>query len=187
MERTPVAGKEQILARVFEGERISLAYSHNGGDVYIFRENKDGGRGYNSKAIVCVIKQGEKEPLVFRISESVNNEVMTVFTRATVDGMPSRGSKDSDGGLYPFNITLSDDKKTPNTDIMAHAAEVYERFDKEYPDLVQIGKIFRKYVPMSYEKIREQLESMDKKKKEDDLKNIRVADVVRFSEQFKRF
>lgn len=164
-----------------------LKYSHSGANVFIGRRTKGGGRDYDSKAVICVIKTGKK-PLVFRVSENVGNDSMTVFTRATVDGIPSKSSRDEAIiGLYPYTISLSSDRKTPDTDILGHATEIYMGFDEENPKMVQIGEIFKKFVPMRYEEIEKQLREAEQNSKTAQLKNNKLAEMMLFDKTFRGF
>lgn len=163
-----------------------LKYSHNGANVFIGRRTEGDGRNYDSKAVICVIKAG-KEPLVFRVSESVGNDSMTVFTRATVDGIPSKSSHGEAIGLYPYTISLSSDRKTPDTDILGHATEIYMGFDEENPNMVQIGEIFKKFVPMRYEEIEKQLREAEQDSKTAQLRNNKLAEVMLFDKTFRGF
>ncbi len=172
---------ERQLGRVY-----ILSYSHNGGNVFIGCNTSGSGKQYQSQAVICVMKNDPETPLVFRVVEDCNDS-MTVFTRAGVDGMPTKSSRDSKIGLYPYGIFPSDDKKTPDTDIMAHAAYIFKNYDEENPGQVQIGKLFRKYVPASYREIKQQLEDMDKREKEGVLKNNKVAQMMKFNESLRGF
>ncbi len=163
-----------------------LKYSHNGANVFIGRRTEGDGRNYDSKAVICVIKAG-KEPLVFRVSESVGNDSMTVFTRATVDGIPSKSSHGEAIGLYPYTISLSSDRKTPDTDILGHATEIYMGFDEENPNMVQIGDIFKRFVPMRFEEIEKQLREAEQDSKTAQLRNNKLAEVMLFDKTFRGF
>jgi len=191
MEKQSYVSNEVVkLAESIIREQIPYAhvlkYSHNGANVFIGRRTEGDSRNYDSKAVICVVK-ADKKPLVFRVSESVGNDSMTVFTRATVDGIPSKSSRDEAIGLYPYTISLSSDRKTPDTDILGHATEIYMGFDEENPNMVQIGEIFKKFVPMRYEEIEKQLREAEQNSKTTQLKNNKLAEMMRFNDNFRGF
>lgn len=139
---------------------VSLAYNHNGANVFIhFERTGAGTMGYESKARVCVVKSGKT--FIVGANEEIGNEYGTVFTRAMVDGLPH-----NEDVFYPYLILTADEKtKKPDTDIMNHIETILSKYEKKDAKNPKLAKIFRSYVPGSYDEIREQFESDMKQKK----------------------
>ena len=181
MEKQEQISEEMLNMVKEEIGDYNFAYSHNGGSVFIFHREKGSGNHYEAVVKVCVLKYGKA--LTFSVSEHVGNDAGTVFTYAMVSGIPQKKSRNDGIGLYPYGIFLADEKGTVDTDIMEHAAEIFKEYDEENPANVQIGKIFRSYVPMSYKEIKARILG-DMEKSND---SEAIAKIAQFNQTFRNF
>ena len=148
----------------------SLGYkTDDGAEVYIWRDvDRSKKYGYDAKADVHVVNNDKV--LSFYMGEHIGNEAGTIWTHAHVGGLPNRKTlADSpNDGMYD-NISYTKEEQIEGEDLFTRAAKIYDRYEKETDGQFAIGTAFRKYVPDSYDNIRQYF--TDKEKQAEKEKN----------------
>lgn len=167
--------------------RYELTYKHNGAEVFIATNPREGDYGYDMTAYVCVVKNGK--PLTFSIAEHVGNKHGTIFTKANVGGLPERSDakEDPSKGMYAYEIFTKKYDQKEGDDIMTRAATIYSHYDKETDGKIAIGKVFKSYVPTSYEGIKKELGAQAEQAKEIKQQVAMNSQMAAFMDKFHDF
>lgn len=172
------------------GDVPSVAYKHEGAEVFIASaKNPEGSRfGYTAKACVVIMKGDEI--IKVEMNEHVGDEFGTIFGRVSVKGMPERESPNGSAelGLYPHYVisksTTSESSK--NDDILTHAVSHLLSYDRDL-GIKGIGAVLKKFVPGSVDEIRMQLKNTESTEKDAEEETQKRAQVTAMNKKFSDF